>query len=360
MNRSRRTAFTTAVLTIALSTLLFTETAYAGKPVKSDEGTQTEQKGGGDGKNGIYAAAKVQYSGSVAKSGGSGNLAAADVSWTPPPCWYAPMYGAKEFKKKMSKELKEAASAPGMAGHAGAAINQMQRHYEDDYGWTDTPGYKDYNVDKDGDGMFWAAVENPDEPDVLKRSSCSDIPFWVENGEPPPAQYEEAIKPEMLAALAYQHMRLPDTKVSLAPDGTTKVNLPTWAWLDKAAFDDVRATAAINVPGFDIRATTTAKPKALTLEPGTGDAKLIPASGECPIVDGKIGEPYAKGRSKETPPCGIVYGRSSAGATFPLKASLTWEISWTGTGQDTPVGMPDGTVEAVQDVTVEEVQSVNR
>ncbi|MFH8613267.1 hypothetical protein ACH4D5_37945 [Streptomyces sp. NPDC018029] len=348
-------------LTLAIGTITLAEPAYAAEPASNGGGSNTEQQGGSDKSgNGIYAAAKVQYSGAVAKGGGSGNVASADVNWNPPPCWYAPTYGAKEFKKKMSKELKDAASAPGMSGHAGAAINELQRHYEDDYGWTDTPGYKDYNVDKDGEGMFWAAVENPDEPDILKRTSCSDIPFWVENGEAPPPQYEEAISPEILAALAYQHMELPKTKVTLAPDGTTKVKLPTWAWLDKAEFDEVKATAAINVPGFNIEATTTARPRSLTLDPGTEDATTLPANGECPIVDGKIGEPYAKGKAKETPPCGIVYGRSSGGATFPLKASLTWEISWTGTGQDAAVGMPDGKIEAVQDVTVEEVQSINR
>ncbi|MFI2616418.1 hypothetical protein [Streptomyces sp. NPDC018584] len=359
MIRSRRTVLNTAALALTFSVLILTESAHAAKPVDSDKGTVDRQ--GGSDATGIYAAAKIQYSGAVAKDGRSGNVSSSDVTWNPPPCWYAPYLGAKDFKKKMSKELKEAMGAPGMGGHAGQALSQMQRHYEDDYGWTDTPGYKDYNVDKDGKGMFWAAVENPDEPDILKRSSCSDIPFWVDNGEAPPPQYEEAIKPEMLAALAYQHMQLPETKVSLAPDGTTKVNLPTWAWLDKAVFDEVRATAAINVPGFAIEATTTARPKSLTLDPGTGDATLIPAGGECPITDdGKIGAPYAKGKSKETPPCGIVYNRSSKGATFPLKAALTWEISWKGTGQDTPVGMPDGTIEVVQEIAVEEVQSINR
>ncbi|MEV5979832.1 hypothetical protein [Streptomyces sp. NPDC052114] len=348
-----------ATLALAVGTITFAESAYAAEPSSNGDGGSTEQKGGTD-ETGIYAAAKVQYSGAVTKSGGSGNVASADVNWTPPPCWYAPTYGAKEFKKKMSKDLKDAAGAPGMTGHAGAAIAELRRHYEDDYGWTDTPGYKDYNVDKDGEGMFWAAVENPDEPDILKRSSCSDIPFWVENGEAPPARYEQAISPEILAGLAYQHMELPKTKVTLAPENNTKVNLPTWAWLDKAAFDEVRATAAVDVPGFNIQATTTAKPKSLTLDPGTEDATTLPANGECPIVGGRIGEPYAKGKSKETPPCGIVYRRSSAGGTFPLKAALTWEISWTGTGQNDPVGMPDGTIEVVQDIAVEEVQSVNR
>ncbi|MFF1710280.1 hypothetical protein [Streptomyces sp. NPDC058268] len=358
MTRSRRRAFSTAALTLVFSASALAGTAYAGKPVGSGNGGSKEE--GGSDETGIYAAAQVHYSGSVARSGGSGNVKSSDVNWDPPPCWYAPYLGAKDFKEKMSGDIKRAKNTPGMAGHAGAAINEMQRHYEDDYGWTDTPGYKDYNVDKDGDGMFWAGVENPNEPDYLERTSCTDLPFWVDNGEPPPPQHEEAITPEILAALAYQHMELPGTKVTLAPEATTKVNLPTWAWLDKAVFDDVTATAAIDVPGFHLEATTTATPKSLTLDPGTKDATTIPADGECPIVDGRIGEPYAKGKSKETPPCGITYRRSSGGDTYPLKASLTWEISWQGTGQAAPVGMPNGTIEAVQDITVEEIQSINR
>ncbi|MET9733895.1 hypothetical protein ABZZ79_25545 [Streptomyces sp. NPDC006458] len=345
-------------LTLTLSTLALTGTAYAGKPVGSGKGGSTEQKGGGD-DTGIYAAARIQYSGAVAKGGGRGNVTSADVNWTPPPCWYAPFLGAKDFKKKMSEDIERQKPGAG-SGHAGSALGELQRHYEDGYGWTDTPGYKDYNVDKDGEGMFWAAVENPDEPDILKRSSCNDLPFWVENGDAPPPQYEEAITPEILAALAYQHMQLPDTDVTLAPEGTTKVNLPTWAWLDKAVFDEVQATAAINAPGFNIQATTTARPVALKLEPGTEDAETYPASGECAInADDSIGEPYAKGRADETPPCGLRYLRSSGNGTYKLRATITWEIAWTGTG-GAGGDLPDGTFGTEQDITVQEIQSVNR
>ncbi|MDQ1038026.1 hypothetical protein QFZ75_004442 [Streptomyces sp. V3I8] len=349
-----------AALTLSLSALLLTTPAHTAEPKPSDNGAGSNQQGGGSDDTGIYAAAQVQYSGAVAKNGGIGNVSSADVNWTPPACWYAPYLGAKDFKKKMSSDIEKWQNDPAITGTADSAIGEVQRHYKDDYGWADTPGYKDYNVDKDGEGMFWAGVENPNEPNYAARTSCSDLPFWVENGETPPPQYEEAITPEMLAALAYQHMELPGTKVTLAPQAITKVNLPTWAWLDKAVFDEVQATAAINAPGFNITATTTAKPKSLTLSPGTADATTIPADGGCPIVNGKIGEPYAKGKAKQTPPCGIVYRRSSGGETFPLKAALTWEISWTGTGQAGAVGLPDGTIEAVQNITVEEIQSVNR
>ncbi|MFI9819830.1 hypothetical protein ACIHFC_05030 [Streptomyces sp. NPDC052013] len=359
MNRTGRTALGAAALTLALGALILTEPAYSAEPKRNDRGTSTEQTGGGD-KTGIYAAARIQYSGSVAKNGGTGNVTSTDVNWTPPPCWYAPYMGAKDFKKKMSQDIESQLNAPGMGGHAGAALTELQRHYEDEYGWTDTPGYKDYNVENDGKGMFWAAVENPDEPDPLKRSSCNDLPFWVPNGEAPPPQYEEALTPEILAALAYQHMQLPDTKVTLAPEAATKVNLPTWAWLDKAVFDEVQATAAVDVPGFNLQSTTTAKPVSLKLEPGTEDAETYPSSGECVInADGSIGEPYARGKADETPPCGIKYLRSSGEGTFKLQATITWEITWEGTG-GAGGDLPDGTFGNDQAVTVQEIQAVNR
>ncbi|MER5789949.1 hypothetical protein [Streptomyces sp. NPDC001980] len=356
---SRRVLLGTGALTLVLGGLLLTEPAYASGPLGKDKGADTEQSGGGD-SNGIYATAKIQYSGAVTKDGGTGNMTSSDVNWTPPPCWYAPYLGAKDFKKKMSGQIESAKNTPGMGGTAGAAIGEMQRHYEDEYGWTDTPGYKDYNVDKDGEGMFWAAVENPDEPDVLKRSSCNDLPFWVDNGNAPPARFKQAIKPEILAALAYQRMQLPHTKVTLAPAATTKVNLPTWAWLDKAVFGEVQATAALNVPGFSIQATTTAKPVSLKLEPGTADAETFPASGECVFnADGSIGQPYAKGDAGKTPPCGIRYLRSSGDSVFKLRATITWKISWTGTG-NAGGDLPDGTFGTTQDVTVKEIQAVVR
>ncbi|MEV0183985.1 hypothetical protein AB0I54_32580 [Streptomyces sp. NPDC050625] len=361
MNRSRRAALSAAiaVLAVTLGVTALTEPAYSAEPPSNGHGASTDKKGGTDG-TGIYAAARIQYSGAVTKDGSTGNVTSSDVNWTPPPCWYAPYLGAKDFKKKMSEQIETAKNTPGMGGTAGAAIGEMQRHYEDEYGWTDTPGYKDYNVEKDGKGMFWAGVENPDEPDVLKRGSCNDLPFWVDNGKTPPPQYEEAVTPEILAALAYQRMQLPDTKVTLAPEATTKVNLPTWAWLDKAVFDEVQATAAINVPGFNIQATTTAKPVSLKLEPGTEDAETYPASGECAInADGSIGAPYAKGKADETPPCGLKYLRSSGNGTFKLRATITWEISWTGTG-GAGGDLPNGTFGTTQDITVQEIQAVNR
>jgi enoyl reductase len=97
----------------------------------------------------------------------------------------------------------------------------------------------------------------------------------------------------------------------------------------------------------------------LRIQPGTKDAVTYPASGVCEIDNGRIGEPYAKGKADRTPPCGVRYLRSSGEGTYPLQATVTWEIDWTGTG-GAGGDLPDGTFGATQDVVVQEIQAVNR
>ena len=44
---------------------------------------------------------------------------------------------------------------------------------------------------------------------------------------------------------------------------------------------------------------------------------------------------------------------------YHLKATVTWRVSWTGTGRNTPKDLPEGTF-GTQNVTVREIQTVNR
>ena len=67
----------------------------------------------------------------------------------------------------------------------------------------------------------------------------------------------------------------------------------------------------------------------------------------------------AKGKADKTPPCGLKYLRSSADGTYKLQATITWEITWTGTG-GAGGDLPDGTFGNDQAVTVQEIQAVNR
>ncbi|MFI5996246.1 hypothetical protein ACIBAC_30870 [Streptomyces sp. NPDC051362] len=293
---------------------------------------------------------RITFSGSTGTSGtGSGNVTPVG-NWTPPACWYEPE-SAADFRKHVEGEYDDIVNDSRQPSYAKSATGQFRDMYKDGK-------YKDYNLDKADEGNFWVSVQNPNRLDDPAAFTCSELPFWVENGDTPPVK--NAVTPQVLAELAYNRLTLPDTKVTLAPKNVTKVNLPTWAWLDKATFKEVSVTAALDVAGLNISATTTAKPVSLKLEPGTADAETFPASGECQLNDDdSIGAPFAKGKAHETPPCGIKYLRSSGNGTYQLRATITWDVNWTGSG-GAGGDLPDGTFGTTQDVTVQEIQSVNR
>ncbi|MCX5558104.1 hypothetical protein [Streptomyces sp. NBC_00038] len=303
--------------------------------------------GDSDGEGNISATAgAVVFDRSKNGSGESaGPVASSTSTWTPPACYYAPMYSPAQLQEHLEPIWE--------AGSTGYEWDASQRKR-----YVDGEPYKDFNKDKAGKGYWWSgyvAEGRAGEPGAL---DCDKPYFWVDTGEPPPADIPEAITPEILAQLAYAEIRVPSTKVDLAPAGTTKVNLPTWAWLDTAEFKPVSVTAS--VPLLGVEATTVAEPVSVKIEPGTGDATTYPASGVCEINNGKIGEAYAAGKSDETPPCGVKYLRSSGDDSYKLRATITWKIHWTGTGVNEPVGLPDGAFGAEQDVIVQEIQAVNR
>ncbi|WSP77657.1 hypothetical protein OG324_28640 [Streptomyces sp. NBC_01236] len=331
-----------------------TAAALVSSPAFATRGT-----GGSDGdakssgkQSGRSIESRITYSGTTSGTNGTSSGNVTPVSdWTPPACWYEPM-SAQEFKKQVEDGYDEVVNDPAQPNYAKTATGQYRDIYKDGK-------YKDYNLDKADEGNFWVAVQDENRLDDPDAFTCSELPFWVENGDTP--NVKNAVTPEVLAELAYNRITLPDTEVTLAPEDVTKVNLPTWAWLDKAKFKEVSVTAALNVAGLNISATTTAKPVSLKLEPGTSDAETYPSSGECRMNgDDSIGEAYAKGKADETPPCGIKYLRSSGDGTYKLRATITWQITWTGTGNPDPKNLPNGTFGNTQNITVQEIQSVNR
>lgn len=317
--------------------------AFAGEdPGISDSSTSATKK-----KDTIGAVAQVSYTKSGGSASRSGAITSVDPNWTPAPCWYAPEWKATEFREFRDRLYFGARHDPDAPRDALKDMSDENRSYAED----------DYNIDKEKEGMWWGAQFSPDAT-LEEQQKCNEPPFWVKNGETP--DVPNVISPEILAGLAYRQIKVPGTEVSLAPGGASKVNLPTWAWLDKGEFKPVSVTASLDAPGLHIEATTTAKPVSLTIKPGTDDAELLPGSGTCELNDdGSIGEPFAKGRAGQTPPCGVVYQRSSGTGTYALQATATWRITWTGTGgaQGT---LPDGEYGNDQAVKVEEIQSVNR
>ncbi|WP_107291885.1 hypothetical protein [Streptomyces ambofaciens] len=308
-------------------------------------GSETQVEGGQKDQAVSATAGAVVYDRSRNGSGRSAGPVTAASNWTPPACYYAPKYTPEQLQKYL-----EPIWEVGSTGHEWDAEQRKKYNADDEK--------KAFNKDRSGEGYWWDSYVTPGREGDPGALDCKKDIFWVDTGDAPPADVPQAITPEMLAQLAYAEIRVPTTEVDLAPDGATKVNLPTWAWLDAATFKPVSVTAS--VPLLEVQATTTAQPMSVSIDPGTADAETYPASGVCEIVNGTIGEPYAKGRAEETPPCGVKYLRSSGDGSYQLKATVTWKIHWTGTGVDGEQPLPDGEFGGEQDVVVQEIQAVNR
>ncbi|MFI6334895.1 hypothetical protein [Streptomyces sp. NPDC050535] len=341
---------------VVVAALLFGSVVMGAAPAMADNniggGTQTPPPPGGnasgnsDGKGGLSATAgAVVFDRSKNGSGRSVGPVVSASSWTPPACYYAPKYSPDQLQKYL-EPIWEA----GSTGYEWDA-SQRKRYVEGE-------PYKDFNKDKADDGYWWSSYVTQGREGDPGALDCDRPYFWVDTGDPPPADVPEAITPEILAQLAYAEIRVPSTRVDLAPAGTTKVNLPTWSWLDAAEFRPVSVTAS--VPLLGVEATTVAEPVSLRIEPGAADAVTYPASGVCQFVGGRIGEPYAAGKSDEVPPCGVKYLRASGDESYKLRATITWKIHWTGTGVNAAQALPDGEFGADQDVVVQEIQAVNR
>ncbi|GHD31704.1 hypothetical protein GCM10010313_75450 [Streptomyces violarus] len=289
--------------------------------------------------------------------GNSGTISSTDATWEPPPCWYEPVYTPEQLKKFSETGVALGHVSPHASWGGQSLWKGHYRDGKDAFNYEDgslitRKGYDNYNLGKDG--YFWRGVAR----DLEDQDSygCERVMFWQDAGEVP--DVPNAPTAETLADYAYDKVKVPDTKVELKPQAKSTVNLPTWVWLDKGTFQDVKVRAEL--PNTGLWAETTAKPIALHLEPGTDDAETFPASGDCQINDdGSIGTPYTKGNAEKTPPCGVRYLRATNGTPYQLSASVTWQITWQGSG-GTGGNLPDGTFETTQDMKVQEIQSINR
>ncbi|WP_237330249.1 hypothetical protein [Streptomyces sp. BA2] len=346
----------TAAVALAVgATLLIT--LQAAPPTWADRtggGSGGKVKGGANGRV-ITAETRVRTSvvgGGAGHASETGSPSPVGVAWTPPACWYEPAFSPKEIQSTVKAWRAFGASAPLVGGIGHVISDAMEHRYKDGH------PYKNYNLSKQGEGMFWASVINPNREDDPEATSCDRQPFWVDEGQTPAEPM--AASPEILAQYAYDELPVPGTEIKMAPRGTSTVNLPTWVWLDKGRFKKVSVTASL--PGTGLSATTTAEPESLRIEPGTADAEVYPASGSCSLAKrgGGIGEPYARGKANRVPPCGVTYMRSpGANATYALRGTLTWKISWSSsTGEGGT--LPPGSFGATQRIPVQEIQSVNR
>jgi enoyl reductase len=359
MQAVRSTVTLRRALPVAVLTLL----AAAGTGFAQDDTGKPPPSASGSGNNGSLNASARGYS-LTYPSGTPGSsarpLASVDVNWTPPPCWIGPIAGAKQFKADVLAGV-AATNVPGQPSYALAAMDEYRRHYADGYTWSGSgSGYKDFNIAQDGKGAFWGAVENPDSTSPNRFDCNSTIPFWVPNGQLPPAGTPNVITPDMLSKLAYTHTHVPGVTIETNPKATQTVNLPTWVWLQER-FAPVQVRASVDLGGGrEIWAETTAKATSVRIDPGTPDATVFPSSGDCPIgADGRVGADY-NGDPKADPPCGVTYQRSTQNRSpYQLNVTARWTVSWTGSSGG-PFGLPDGVIDNPTPVTVQEIQSINR
>ncbi|WP_434594723.1 hypothetical protein [Streptomyces sp. A5-4] len=296
-------------------------------------GTPKPDKGAVSGDGTIGAHIKLSRSANNNDSGTP--VTTADRNWSPPVCWYEPEYTPEEYEEF----IKDA-----YGGAQGDAAEYSEERKKEQF----------HKGDK---GLWWKVAFRGGEYDEACPVDTDNWEIWVPPAVPDPDPH--AITPQMLSELAFNSTKLPVPPVELSPKpDRLVVNLPTRVKFEGGALDRVWTTASINHKGVQMAATAVATPVALKVEAGTADAD--PQSCTYDLVKAEGGYRV----DSEGAGCNVTYRRSSGGGSYPFKASLTWEVTWTDSADpDGPVqqpGLPGGLSTYEQDVTVKEIQAINR
>jgi hypothetical protein len=143
----------------------------------------------------------------------------------------------------------------------------------------------------------------------------------VPNGQTP----QQQANPQELAERAVDSMTLlgPDVASPKAA-GRYTVGVPVWMWVNQSATTYGPNTASASAGGVTVTATARVSKIVWRM----GDGVSVTCNGP--------GTPYQASESMaESPTCGHVYAKSSAGTPggkFPVTATSTWTIDWQGGG----------------------------
>ena len=151
----------------------------------------------------------------------------------------------------------------------------------------------------------------------------------------------------MVAQQAVSRLDLPQLPIAMSPPGTQLVGVPTWLWIDSTTWTTRSASASVGA----VTATATATPSRVVWS--TGDGAQVTCTGP--------GTPWQQGTdpAAPSPTCGHVYRRASttaAGGAFPVTATVSWSIAWSGAGQ--AGALPALTTSATTSTRVDEVRAV--
>lgn len=240
-------AKTCTLLTMSVFAVVLSSTAAYGAIGDQDNKPPSSTRSGGASGNTLRAKATAtqikvtQLSGST--SGTSPKvLAPVDPNWKPPACWYEPVATPQALKAAVDRLKKNPNSdLVPVTPMLSWGEDLMVGHYEKGKAESGSgDGYENYNLGKDG--MFWRGVINADSANDPASYDCEDTLFW-QNARTLPAN-KHAPTPDVLAAYAYDKIKVPETEVELKPAAKSTVNVPTWVWLDKGTFKEVKVRAS--------------------------------------------------------------------------------------------------------------------
>jgi hypothetical protein len=197
------------------------------------------------------------------------------------------------------------------------------------------------NVSGFGPGAYYRRIC------ALGNGQTSATIVWIPDPTAGPA-----VDPAVLAEEAFDRTLIPAPEIRLnPPEGREQVvNVPTWMWIDPAAWAPVSATASAGA----VTVTATATPTSVSWDMGNGDV----------VVCAGPGTPYdsTAAPDDQQSDCTYTYGRSSAGrpgGAFTMRVTTTWEVTWSVSGA--PGGGSLGTAQrtTTSAVRVAEIQAVN-
>jgi hypothetical protein len=323
----------------ALSLAASMAPAVAGRP-----GT-----GGSTDGNSVEASAEIHVTGDVKGGGGGGGSVTASA---PAICWWE--------KSDVSGEGIEAIAAVFKTWFGieldQSALDQMKKDEE--------AGKKfEWYERKTREGASKAELEAAGCNDYSGPYKGLFIGLLVRPFEPGEAP-EPIPDPEEMADVALENIELQAPTLSWNPKaealgGGTLVNLPTWFWVtnpgpavgDGTGERSVTATAAAGDSEVSVTVTATAD-KLQIASPGGATT--------CTVDQARTA--YAKGAA-ESSACTLTFERASTKypSGFPVRATVAWSASWTGTGPGVPGGVQplEGVVlSSTTDVPVREAQTI--
>jgi hypothetical protein len=177
---------------------------------------------------------------------------------------------------------------------------------------------------------------------VEEDPGCELLPVGSPCSGPEPAGPSgPAVDPVVLAQAALDSATIALPVPRTSPEGVPQITgMPTWFWLDPAAWVPVSARA--EVPG--LWAEVTATPVEATWTPGDGGA---------PVTCAGPGRPHP-GEASATPDCGHTYVEVGA---YTLAVAVTYDVAWT-SSTGAGAALDPIVVTGALPVTVEQRQAV--